>query len=125
MQIKKIAPEYYESLPQHSSWLKVLYDFVMCDEMGPYARTKRKFENIKDYRVLQKMNAEAKLNSDNKDTQNEQTKNGHINSQNDYKNGDTNGYKNGYQNGNGHINGQVNGRKINGYHSNGSLKREE
>ncbi|CAI4228260.1 unnamed protein product [Auanema sp. JU1783] len=40
--VRKIAPEYYENLLQHKSWSKVLYDFVMKPDMGPYARIKRK-----------------------------------------------------------------------------------
>ncbi|KAJ3626741.1 hypothetical protein MTP99_017217 [Tenebrio molitor] len=27
--VKKIAPEFYDNLPQHNSWTAVLYDFVM------------------------------------------------------------------------------------------------
>lgn len=41
-QVKKIAPEFYDNLPQHHSWSAVLYDFVMDPEIGPYARIKRK-----------------------------------------------------------------------------------
>lgn len=40
--LKKIAPEFYEPLHQHTSFLKVLYDFVFLPTMGPYARIKRK-----------------------------------------------------------------------------------
>lgn len=40
-QVRKIAPEYYDHLPQHYSWVKVLWDFVMEDSLGPYARVKR------------------------------------------------------------------------------------
>lgn len=39
--VREIAPEYYDNLPHHSSWLKVLYDFVFDPEIGPYARVKR------------------------------------------------------------------------------------
>lgn len=41
-EVKKIAPEYYDNLPQHHSWVKVLYDFIVDPEIGPYARIKRK-----------------------------------------------------------------------------------
>lgn len=40
-QVRKIAPEYYDHLPQHLSWVKVLWDFVFEDSLGPYARVKR------------------------------------------------------------------------------------
>ncbi|CAF0940304.1 unnamed protein product [Adineta ricciae] len=39
--LRKIAPEYYENLPHYSSWTKVLYDFVMNDNVGPWARVVR------------------------------------------------------------------------------------
>ncbi|XP_030754808.1 sphingolipid delta(4)-desaturase DES1 [Sitophilus oryzae] len=41
-EVKKIAPEFYDDLPQHDSWTQVLYDFVMDPDVGPYARIKRK-----------------------------------------------------------------------------------
>lgn len=41
-QVKKIAAEYYDDLPCYTSWLKVLYDFIMDDELSPYSRVKRK-----------------------------------------------------------------------------------
>lgn len=39
--VKKIAGEFYNDRPQHSSWVKVLYDFVVDPNIGPYARIKR------------------------------------------------------------------------------------
>ena len=45
-QVRKIAPEFYEDLPQHNSWVRVLYDFVMDPEIGPYARVKRKHRGL-------------------------------------------------------------------------------
>ena len=41
-QVKAIAPEYYDNLPHHNSWVKVLYDFVTDPAIGPYARVKRR-----------------------------------------------------------------------------------
>ncbi|CAN8000204.1 unnamed protein product [Ixodes hexagonus] len=41
-QVKKIAGEFYDNLPQHNSWVQVLYDFIMDPEIGPYARVKRR-----------------------------------------------------------------------------------
>lgn len=37
-EVRKIAPEYYDTLPHHDSWTKVLYDFIMDPAVGPYAR---------------------------------------------------------------------------------------
>ena len=45
-EVRKIAPEYYNSLPYHTSWSKVIYDFITDPSIGPYARVKR--ETIKD-----------------------------------------------------------------------------
>ncbi|XP_045622583.1 sphingolipid delta(4)-desaturase DES1 isoform X2 [Procambarus clarkii] len=40
--VKEIAAEFYDDLPQHSSWVKVIYDFITDPAIGPYARIKRK-----------------------------------------------------------------------------------
>ena len=40
--VREIAPEYYENLPSHNSWTKVLFDFINDPAVGPYARMKRK-----------------------------------------------------------------------------------
>ncbi len=40
-EVRKIAPEFYDTLPHHTSWTKVLYDFIMDPAIGPYARIKR------------------------------------------------------------------------------------
>ncbi|KAL4237955.1 Sphingolipid delta(4)-desaturase DES1 [Mactra antiquata] len=39
--VRKIAPEYYDNLPCHTSWCKVIWDFIMDPAIGPYARVKR------------------------------------------------------------------------------------
>lgn len=39
--LKEIAPEWYD-LPSYDSWVKVLYDFVMDDNMSLFARATRK-----------------------------------------------------------------------------------
>lgn len=46
-QVKQIAAEYYDSLPQHTSWTQVLWDFVFDDSIGPYARIKREYKLVK------------------------------------------------------------------------------
>ncbi|XP_059806965.1 sphingolipid delta(4)-desaturase/C4-monooxygenase DES2-like isoform X2 [Hypanus sabinus] len=47
-QVKKMAPEFYENLPQHNSWLRVLWDFIFCDTLGPFSRVKRNCKLVKD-----------------------------------------------------------------------------
>jgi hypothetical protein len=42
LQLRRIAPEYYDNLPHHTSWTKVIWDFIMDPSLGPYARIKRK-----------------------------------------------------------------------------------
>ncbi|XP_068681646.1 sphingolipid delta(4)-desaturase DES1-like isoform X1 [Montipora foliosa] len=39
--VKKIAAEYYDNLPHHTSWTKVIWDFITDPRVGPYARVKR------------------------------------------------------------------------------------
>jgi len=38
--LKALAPEYYDTLPHHTSWVKCLVDFVLKPEIGPFARIK-------------------------------------------------------------------------------------
>ncbi|XP_031827104.1 delta4-sphingolipid-FADS-like protein ifc isoform X2 [Nomia melanderi] len=45
-EVKRIAPEFYDNLPQHNSWTSVLYDFVTDPDIGPYARIKRKHRGL-------------------------------------------------------------------------------
>jgi len=49
-QLRALAPEYYDTLPCHSSWLKVIYDFIVDGSVGPFSRVVRhkKVENVKD-----------------------------------------------------------------------------
>ena len=42
LQVKQIAPEYYDNLPHHNSWSRVIYDFITDPDIGPYVRVKRK-----------------------------------------------------------------------------------
>jgi sphingolipid delta-4 desaturase len=39
--VKKIAPEFYDCLPYHSSWTYVLYKYITDPTVGPFARVKR------------------------------------------------------------------------------------
>jgi len=40
--VRELAPEYYNTIPYHTSWVKVLYDYITDPSIGPYARAKRK-----------------------------------------------------------------------------------
>lgn len=37
-ELKHMCAEFYDDLPCHTSWIKVLWDFVWDSEMGPHAR---------------------------------------------------------------------------------------
>ena len=41
-QVRKIAPEWYEHLPQHSSYIAVIWRYITDPEIGPWSRVKRK-----------------------------------------------------------------------------------
>jgi len=41
-QLRAIAPEYYDTLPSYNSWTKVIYNYIMDPEVGPYSRVMRK-----------------------------------------------------------------------------------
>lgn len=47
--VKKMAPEFYDGLNHHTSWSRVIYQYIMDPNVGPYSRVKRpsrnKFEN--------------------------------------------------------------------------------
>jgi len=45
--LKKIAPEYYDNLPQYNSWAKVIFDYIMDPTVGPYSRVMRKSNRSK------------------------------------------------------------------------------
>jgi sphingolipid delta-4 desaturase len=40
--VRSIAADFYDDLPYHTSWVKVIWDFIFCPEIGPYARVKRR-----------------------------------------------------------------------------------
>jgi len=39
--VREIAPEYYNTIPYHTSWVKVIWDYITDPKVGPYARAKR------------------------------------------------------------------------------------
>ncbi|KDO28543.1 hypothetical protein SPRG_06402 [Saprolegnia parasitica CBS 223.65] len=41
-EVRAMAPEFYDTLPQTSSWIGVLYDYIMDDSINAYSRVKRK-----------------------------------------------------------------------------------
>jgi sphingolipid delta-4 desaturase len=58
-QVRKIAPEFYDNLPCHNSWIRVLYDFITCEEMGPYSRIQRDYKYTSEYALLERHRKEA------------------------------------------------------------------
>jgi len=40
--LKKMAPEYYDTLPHYTSYVAVMWRYVFDEEIGPFARIKRK-----------------------------------------------------------------------------------
>ena len=39
--LKKAAPEFYDNLAQCDSWVGVIWDYILRDDMGPFNRVKR------------------------------------------------------------------------------------
>lgn len=39
--LKKMAPEYYDTIPSHTSWSKVYVDFIFRTDICPFSRVKR------------------------------------------------------------------------------------
>uniref|UniRef100_A0A8C5WKP3 sphingolipid 4-desaturase n=1 Tax=Leptobrachium leishanense TaxID=445787 RepID=A0A8C5WKP3_9ANUR len=44
--VRQIAAEYYDCLPQHQSWTRVLWDFIFEETLGPYSRIKRNRKSV-------------------------------------------------------------------------------
>lgn len=53
-EVRKIAPEFYDNIPCHNSWIKVLYDFITSPEMGPYSRVLRDYKYTSEYALINK-----------------------------------------------------------------------
>ena len=45
-EVKRIAAEFYDDLPQHVSWTQVIWDFLFDPDMGPYSRIKRNYDDV-------------------------------------------------------------------------------
>ena len=56
LEVRKIAPEYYDNIPYHTSMVKVIYDFITDPDISHYARIKRH-------------SAKSKQEADNKQTE--------------------------------------------------------
>lgn len=39
--LRKMAPEFYDNMPHHSSWMKVIVEYIMDPTVGPFSRIKR------------------------------------------------------------------------------------
>ncbi|EFJ36772.1 hypothetical protein SELMODRAFT_77748 [Selaginella moellendorffii] len=53
--LKQIAPEFYEGLASHSSWIEVIYRYITDPTIGPFCRTIRRPENNMLCRRLNEM----------------------------------------------------------------------
>lgn len=53
-QVRRIAAEFYDDLPQHSSWCKVLWDFIMDPNITAFSRVKRHTLSQHDISEIQK-----------------------------------------------------------------------
>lgn len=51
-QLHDLAPEFYDNLPSHKSWVKVLYDYVMDPNINAYSRVKRRTLEDDDLKKL-------------------------------------------------------------------------
>lgn len=44
-EVRKIAPEYYDNLPQCHSWPGLIFRYIFDDSLSPYSRVKRSKKN--------------------------------------------------------------------------------
>jgi len=40
-EVKRLAPEFYDHLPHHTSYIWVIYQYITNPNVGPYSRVKR------------------------------------------------------------------------------------
>ena len=43
--LKALAPEFYDNLAVCDSWIGVIWDYILRDDIGPYNRVKRAMPN--------------------------------------------------------------------------------
>jgi sphingolipid delta-4 desaturase len=49
-EVKKIAAEYYDTLPNYNSWVGVIWSYITDPEVGPFSRVMRKsHRQVQDY----------------------------------------------------------------------------
>ena len=86
--VREIAPEYYNNLPSHNSWTKVLLDFIIDPAVGPYARMKRKNTLGKNFNTGNlKVNGNAKESNGHAVSSGTKTpSNGHVQPADGHKN---------------------------------------
>jgi sphingolipid delta-4 desaturase len=41
-ELRRLAPEFYETLPHHYSWVKVIWEYITDPTVGPFNRVMRK-----------------------------------------------------------------------------------
>jgi len=46
-QLRKLAPEYYESLSSYTCWVQVIWDYISNPEISPFSRVLRKSSTSK------------------------------------------------------------------------------
>ncbi len=54
--LNTITTRIYNKLSSSCTVFKVLYDFIMCPEMGPYSRVHRDYKYTSEYAILNKNN---------------------------------------------------------------------
>lgn len=45
-EVKRIASEFYDNLPQHTTWFGIWWDFIFSPSLGPYSRVKRNYSEV-------------------------------------------------------------------------------
>ena len=40
-QLRAMCPEFYDTMPRHSSWTKVIWQYIVDPSVGPFSRIKR------------------------------------------------------------------------------------
>lgn len=46
VQVREIAPEFYEDLEHHTSWSYVIFRYITDSTVGPFSRTMRKLQPV-------------------------------------------------------------------------------
>lgn len=51
--VRALAPEFYDNLPHHTSWVKVIFNYITDPSIGPHSRVKRKTLDDDERRSVQ------------------------------------------------------------------------